>query len=464
MLSGITRGLQGSARAWDSGIGVARNFTEIDYAALVANITNHDEKLTGASATPTANMIAMYDSGKKLKSDGVPTADNDVVRKKELDTHTSATGVHGATSDATASRIVMRDVNSQFKVGAPTDAAHVVRKQDLPTVPALATQSQAEAGTDNATLMTPLRTKQAIEKLSPKPSVIWRINSDGQPEWSNNNGGSWNGIDVESPPEWLARLDLLNDGSDGAFNPTSNIVLQSGIYRYSTINISPGVTVSPSGSFLVLLCVGTATVNGLLTASGKGSHRGTTSAHHGFDATGAGASAGGGGGSANLVGSNGGNGGYGIGAGGNGASPNTGQSGGLGRPTTIAAVMSNGDLMAYDAYKGAGGGNGGNYGSSGPGGLGGNGGGAIFLIAKSINGNGGSILSNGIDGQAGTGAGGGGGGGGGGLVVLAAKIHSNNIITQANGGNGGSGSSVSTTARGGAGGAGGSGVVLKVVR
>ena len=38
VLSGITRGLQGTAQAWPSDTVIARNFTEADYAALKANI------------------------------------------------------------------------------------------------------------------------------------------------------------------------------------------------------------------------------------------------------------------------------------------------------------------------------------------------------------------------------------------------------------------------------------------
>lgn len=38
-------------------------------------------------------------------------------------------------------------------------------------LPSIATQSEAEAGTNNAKMMTPLRTKQAITKLSPVKTV-----------------------------------------------------------------------------------------------------------------------------------------------------------------------------------------------------------------------------------------------------------------------------------------------------
>lgn len=92
-LSGITRGFQGSARAWAAGISVARNFTESDYAAMVANIGelivdlgNHASTTVahGATTTPTANRIAMYGTGNRLKS-AVPSAADDVARKAEVD-------------------------------------------------------------------------------------------------------------------------------------------------------------------------------------------------------------------------------------------------------------------------------------------------------------------------------------------------------------------------------------------
>src|SRR5690606_444255 len=39
----------------------------------------------GATATPTANKIAMYDSGKRLSSGAAPTSDNHVIRKIDID-------------------------------------------------------------------------------------------------------------------------------------------------------------------------------------------------------------------------------------------------------------------------------------------------------------------------------------------------------------------------------------------
>ena len=128
--------------------------------------------------------------------------------------------LQGATSASTANTLVKRDASGRFKAAAPVAADDVARKAEidaannsisnhasntsnphsvtkaqvgLGNVPnyLAATQAQAEAGVDNGSFMTPLRTNQAIQKLVPQPSVIWRINN-GLPEWSNNNGGKWN--------------------------------------------------------------------------------------------------------------------------------------------------------------------------------------------------------------------------------------------------------------------------------
>ncbi len=112
-LSGITRGLQGSARAWSAGTGISRNFTEVDYAAMIENIKKNNEGIGTVSSA--------------------------------LTTHTADTAAHGATSDATPNRIVTRDANGQFKVGAPTDAAHVARKGDIDAPPFTTTTGTSTA-------------------------------------------------------------------------------------------------------------------------------------------------------------------------------------------------------------------------------------------------------------------------------------------------------------------------------
>jgi hypothetical protein len=59
---------------------------------LKNQISTHEASTTAHSstATPTANRIAMYGAEKGLKSDKVPSATNDVIRKAELDTEKTA--------------------------------------------------------------------------------------------------------------------------------------------------------------------------------------------------------------------------------------------------------------------------------------------------------------------------------------------------------------------------------------
>jgi hypothetical protein len=60
----------------------------LDNPGLVTAFQNHenDKSAHGASATPAANLIAMYNSNSGLKSNKVPSEANDAVRKTELDT------------------------------------------------------------------------------------------------------------------------------------------------------------------------------------------------------------------------------------------------------------------------------------------------------------------------------------------------------------------------------------------
>ncbi len=136
--------------------------------------------------------------------------------------------IDNATSNATGDTLVKRDANSQFKVGAPTEPDHMARMQDLPTVPAFATQAQAEAGADNTTIMTPQRTNQAIQALVPQPDVIWRINtSNNLPEWSNDNGGSWNPVSANGI---LIASDNYKEG-----DPTERMLSLSGVGNQSLV-------------------------------------------------------------------------------------------------------------------------------------------------------------------------------------------------------------------------------------
>lgn len=98
-----------------------------DHIAIQTNVH-------GSTNTPTANRLPQYDASGRLKSNA-PSASNDVSRKSEtdalqvsLDTHAGLTNPHSATATPTANRLAMWDANQRLSAGADANsAAHLVR-------------------------------------------------------------------------------------------------------------------------------------------------------------------------------------------------------------------------------------------------------------------------------------------------------------------------------------------------
>lgn len=299
----------------------------------------------------------------------------------------------------------------------------------------------------------------------------------------------------KTAPDWLALLDSLNDGFDGAYTAgAGTTTLPSDIYRYSSLTIGVGNTITSSG-WLILLVNGVAQIDGTLTMSGKGAagavSNSSSAVGSGFNGiTGSsGTNAGGGGGAA----ASGGSASNTPGGGGNinSISTYTGTSqqitAGGGAAAYNIAPIAGGTLSAkynlsqidynslnhWTSHKGAGGGSGSGYNSTTPGtttgGAGGAGGGAIILVAKSIVGTG-AIRADGLNGgnatttSANAQAGGGGGGGGGVLFITASTI--SGVTLSANGGSGGNGTYSGTFGPNPQpnGAAGGNGQIYRIIR
>lgn len=268
----------------------------------------------------------------------------------------------------------------------------------------------------------------------------------------------------------IASLSLLNDGADGSFSPTANTQLASGIYRYTTINIPSGVTVSCADSygFLVLLATGAVTIDGLLTVSGKGGLGGaavtastSSGGNAGSDGFGNCGSGGAGGSTPNdtVLGGKGGNTDF---PGGNAVTWNNGSPG----VSALRFGKLSFDLRTLFAFRGAGGGSGVTVSQAETvtSGAGGNGGGVVIVLSnKSISGTG-AIRADGLNGGNGTASGaagsGGGGGGGGGLAGAIAPIITIATVSAAQG-LGGSGAAGSSW-RGSNGGNGGDGFAFRI--
>lgn len=139
------------------------------------------------AATPKAVKVAMD------AASGVGTAVTD---------HVAASNVHGATSAATASRLIIRDPAGRAKVAAPSATDDIARLDSITKTQVglgsvdnygTATQAEAEAGASAAKFMTPQRTKQYVDTRL-ENNLEFRMNA-GQLEYYN--GTSWKGVGGE---------------------------------------------------------------------------------------------------------------------------------------------------------------------------------------------------------------------------------------------------------------------------
>ena len=126
----------------------------------------------------------------------------DPATQAELDAHVNAASVHGATSAATAGRLIIRDSNGRAKVAAPVANDDVARLDSVTKTQVglgnvdnygTATQAEAEAGTATNKFMTPQRTKQYVDKRLFN-GLQFRLNN-GVVEYSVD-GGIWNSMGV----------------------------------------------------------------------------------------------------------------------------------------------------------------------------------------------------------------------------------------------------------------------------
>jgi len=241
------------------------------------------------------------------------------------------------------------------------------------------------------------------------------------------------------PAGGQAQVNSGSDGSDGPFNPTTNTVINmadhpTGIYQYTSVNISSGVTVSfipnANNTPIVWLVQSNCVIAGTVTVPG-----GCPFWINNY-----------------AIGGTGGPGGWGGGSGGAYPSPGQGPGGSMACSTNLpsggsfgsqgqspgpwaAAGAVYGNSFLVPILGGSGGGGYNNGSTHGGGGGGGGGGGAILIAASS------SIQLNGsIYATGGCGVNGGGGGSGGGVRVVATSFTGSGLIN-ANGGDGGGGGS-----------------------
>lgn len=108
--------------------------------AVQTNLTNHQNDTTtvhGATSAATANKIIIRDAAGRAKV-AAPSAIDDIARKDTVDAvqtnlnaHLADTAPHSATSAATADRIILRDAAGRAKVAAPSASDDIARKQEV---------------------------------------------------------------------------------------------------------------------------------------------------------------------------------------------------------------------------------------------------------------------------------------------------------------------------------------------
>lgn len=131
-LTGVIRGVEGTAKNWNAGSKIARNFTAADYEAMRANISD----ASGSAETAKSSVAA------HIADNGNP---------------------HGVTK----AQVGLGNVDNY----------------------ATASQAQAEAGAASDKLMTPQRTKQYVDKRLLN-NLLFRLNN-GTVEYSSDSGGTW---------------------------------------------------------------------------------------------------------------------------------------------------------------------------------------------------------------------------------------------------------------------------------
>lgn len=141
------------------------------------------ESLPRSGVAPMTGDLKM--GGQKITGLGAPVADTDAARKVDINIPAASETVAGKVELATAAETITgtdttRAVHPAGSKAAIDDAISDLGLNAGATMP-VADQAAAEAGTGNGSLMTPLRTRQALNATGTAPTYACRA-------WVNFNG------------------------------------------------------------------------------------------------------------------------------------------------------------------------------------------------------------------------------------------------------------------------------------
>ena len=198
ILVGCTRGFEGVAKSWESGTPIARNFTAYDHNTFKENVENLDnEKADKTELNTKVDKV----SGKQLSTNDYTTVEKNKLAGIQAGAQVNAvTSVNSKTGAVTVSKSdvglsnvdnVKQATKTEFDAHkaekATQDKYGHIRLQDIPN-PEIASQAEAEHGTDNTKMMTPLRTEQSMSKEATTNFLTLNTDYTGFVRYIKKNG------------------------------------------------------------------------------------------------------------------------------------------------------------------------------------------------------------------------------------------------------------------------------------
>jgi hypothetical protein len=124
----VERGFQGTARSWNSGTVIARNFTEYDYATMIANIKllesaeniTYDNSDSGLTATDVQAAIDEIDAAVDTNTSDISTLDTEIGDLTTLTT-TDKSSIVNAINEIDATLVAHKAENTTKRILATRD-------------------------------------------------------------------------------------------------------------------------------------------------------------------------------------------------------------------------------------------------------------------------------------------------------------------------------------------------------
>lgn len=213
-----------------------------------------------------ASQVPIDDSGNHFSASNVEAALAEEASARKA--HENATSVHGATSAATANRIIMRDAQGRAKVAAPAAADDIARKAEIDAVQADLNSHKGSGGSAHAVATTSTAgfmsaaDKAKLDGIASGAEVnqnafssIQVQNSSGSAKFTHSadsktdtyvlrEGG---GIVITAPADDVAQIEHADTSSQSSVNNSGATVIQGvTLDGYGHVTALKSVQITPS--------------------------------------------------------------------------------------------------------------------------------------------------------------------------------------------------------------------------